>query len=35
MVRMEFSVQLGTVETHAAAGLDMLGIVISLTRGVG
>ena len=28
-------VQLGTVETYAAAELDILGTVISLTRGVG
>ena len=31
---MEFIVSLCTVETNAAAGSDMLGIVISLTRGV-
>ena len=34
-VRTEFIVQLDTVETSAAAGLDTFGIVISLTRGVG
>ena len=35
MVRIEFIIQLGTVETNAAAGLDTLEIVMSLTRGVG
>ena len=34
MVPMEFIVKLGTVEGNAAAGLDALGIVINLTRGV-
>ena len=34
MIRMEFIVQLVTVETDAAAGLNTLKIVISLTRGV-
>ena len=34
MVPMEFIVKLGTVEANTAAGLDALGIVINLTRGV-
>ena len=34
MVQIEFIVQLGAVETNAAAGLDTLRIVIRLTRGV-
>ena len=34
MVRIEFIIQLGTVETNAAAGLDTLEIGMSLTRGV-
>ena len=34
MVQIEFIIQLGAVETNAAAGLDMLRIVIRLTRGV-
>ena len=34
MVPMEFIVKLGTVKANAAAGLDALGIVINLTRGV-
>ena len=34
MVPMEFIVKLGTVEANAAAGLDAVGIVINLTRGV-
>ena len=34
MVQIEFIVQLGAVETNAAAGLDTLRIVIRLTTGV-
>ena len=34
MAPMEFIVKLGAVEANAAAGLDALGIVINLTRGV-
>ena len=34
MARMEFIIKLSTVETNAAAGLDTLGIVINLKRGV-
>ena len=34
MIQIEFIVQLGAVETNAAAGLDTLRIVIRLTRGV-
>ena len=34
MVQIEFIVQLGAVETNAAAGSDTLRIVIRLTRGV-
>ena len=34
MVRIELSVQLGTVEANAPAEIDKMGIVISLTKGV-